>query len=46
MLLNLEAQPLMLEASATVGLGLTGDTLEKCPWIISTSVGGTEHVGT
>jgi hypothetical protein len=25
------------------GLGLTKDTLEKCPWTISTSMGGTEH---
>jgi hypothetical protein len=34
---------LMLGASAIEGLGLTKDTLEKCPWTISTSMGGTEH---
>jgi hypothetical protein len=32
-----------LGASAIEGLGLTKDTLEKYPWIISTSLGGTEH---
>jgi hypothetical protein len=42
-LLDSEAQPLMLGASAIEGLGLTKDTLEKCPWTISTSMGGTEH---
>jgi hypothetical protein len=33
----------MLGASAVVGLELTKDTLEECPWTISTSMGGTEH---
>jgi hypothetical protein len=33
----------MLGASAVAGLELTKDTLEECPWIISTSMGGTEH---
>jgi hypothetical protein len=33
----------MLGASAIEGLGLTKDTLEKCPWTISTYMGGTEH---
>jgi hypothetical protein len=33
----------MLGASAIEGLGLTKDALEKCPWTISTSMGGTEH---
>jgi hypothetical protein len=43
-LLDSGAQPLMLGASAIEGLlGLTKDTLEKCPWTISTSIGGTEH---
>jgi hypothetical protein len=28
------------------GLGLTKDTLEKCPWTISTSMGGTEYTTT
>jgi hypothetical protein len=42
-LLDSEAQPLMLGASAIEGLGLTKDTLEKCPWTISTCMGGTEH---
>jgi hypothetical protein len=42
-LLDSEAQSLMLGASAIEGLGLTKDTLEKCPWTISTSMGGTEH---
>jgi hypothetical protein len=42
-LLNLGAQSLMLGASAIEGLGLTKDNLEKCPWTISTSIGGTEH---
>jgi hypothetical protein len=42
-LLDSGAQPLMLGASAIEGLGLTKDTLEKCPWTISTSMGGTEH---
>jgi hypothetical protein len=45
-LLDLGAQPLMLGASAIEGLGLTKDTLEKCPWTISTSMGGTEHATT
>jgi hypothetical protein len=31
-LLDSEAQPLMLGASAIEGLELTKDTLEKCPW--------------
>jgi hypothetical protein len=42
-LLDSGAQPLMLGASAIEGLGLTKDTLEKCPWTISTSMGGTKH---
>jgi hypothetical protein len=42
-LLDSGAQPLMLGASAIEGLGLTKDTLEKYPWTISTSMGGTEH---
>jgi hypothetical protein len=42
-LLDSGAQPLMLEASAIEGFGLTNDTLEKCPWTISTSMGGTEQ---
>jgi hypothetical protein len=42
-LLDLGAQPLMLGASAIVGLELTKDTLEECPWTISTSMGGTER---
>jgi hypothetical protein len=42
-LLDSGAQPLMLGASAIERLGLTKDTLEKCPWTISTSMGGTEH---
>jgi hypothetical protein len=42
-LLDSGAQPLMLGASAINGLGLTEDTLEKCPWTINTSMGGTEH---
>jgi hypothetical protein len=42
-LLDLGTQPLMLGASAIEGLGLTKDTLEKCPWTISTSMGGTKH---
>jgi hypothetical protein len=42
-LLDSGAQPLMLEASVIEGLGLTKDTLEKCPWTISTSMGGTEY---
>jgi hypothetical protein len=33
----------MLEASAIERLGLTKNALEKCPWTISTSMGGTEH---
>jgi hypothetical protein len=36
----------MLGASAIEGLGLMKDTLEKCPWTISTSMRGTEHVPT
>jgi hypothetical protein len=42
-LLDLGAQPLMLGPSAIEGLGLTKDTLEKCPWTSSTSMGGTKH---
>jgi hypothetical protein len=42
-LLDSGAQSFMLEASTIEGLGLTKDTLEKCPWTISTSMGGTEH---
>jgi hypothetical protein len=42
-LLDSRTQPLMLGASAIAGLELTKDTLEKCPWTISTSMGGTEH---
>jgi hypothetical protein len=34
---------LILGASAIEGLGLTKDTLEKCPWTISTSMGVTGH---
>jgi hypothetical protein len=41
-LLDSGAQPLMLEASAVAGLELTKDTLEECPWTISTSMGGNE----
>jgi hypothetical protein len=44
LLLDSGAQPLMLRASAIERLGLTKDTLKKCPWTISTSMGGTEHV--
>jgi hypothetical protein len=36
----------MLGASAINGLGFTEDTLEKCPWTISTSMGGMEHATT
>jgi hypothetical protein len=39
-LLDSEAQSLMLGASAIEGLGLTEDALEKSPWTISTSMGG------
>jgi hypothetical protein len=42
-LLDSGAQPLMLGVSAIEELGLTKDILEKCPWTISTSMGGTEH---
>jgi hypothetical protein len=42
-LLDLGAQPLMLGAFAIEGLGLTNDTLEKCPWTISTSMRGTKY---
>jgi hypothetical protein len=42
-LLDSGAQLLMLEASAVAGLELMKDTLEECPWTISTSMGGTEH---
>jgi hypothetical protein len=42
-LLDLEAQLLMLGASAVVGLELTKDTLDECPWTISTSMGGMER---
>jgi hypothetical protein len=45
-LLDSGAQPLMLGASAIEGLGHTKDTLEKYPWTISTSIGGTEHATT
>jgi hypothetical protein len=45
-LLDSGAQPLMLGASAIEGLELTKDTLEKCPWTISTSMGGTEYATT
>jgi hypothetical protein len=41
-LVDSRAQPLMLGASAIVGLEITKDTLEECPWTISTSMGGTE----
>jgi hypothetical protein len=41
-LLDSGAQPLMLGASAVAGLELTKDTLEECPWTISTSMGWTE----
>jgi hypothetical protein len=41
-LLDSGAQLLMLGASAIVGLELTKDTLVECPWITSTSIGGTE----
>jgi hypothetical protein len=33
----------MFGASAVAGLELTKDTLEDCPWTISTSMGGTER---
>jgi hypothetical protein len=33
----------MLGASAVAGLELMKDTLEECPWTISTSMGGIEH---
>jgi hypothetical protein len=36
----------MLGASAIEGLGLTKNTLEKYPWTINTSMGGTEHATT
>jgi hypothetical protein len=42
-LLDSRAQPLMRGTSAIEGLELTKDILEKCPWTISTSMGGTEH---
>jgi hypothetical protein len=42
-LLDSGVQPLMLGASAVAGLKFTKDTLEECPWIISTSMGGTER---
>jgi hypothetical protein len=42
-LLDSGAQPLMLGASAVARLELTKDTLEECPWTISTSMGGTER---
>ena len=42
-LLDLGAQSLMLGASIMVGLELTKDTLEECPWITSTSIGGMER---
>jgi hypothetical protein len=42
-LLDLGAQPLMLGAPAIEGLELTKDALEKCPWTISTFMGGTEY---
>jgi hypothetical protein len=42
-LLDSGAQLLMLGASVIEGLGLTKDALEKCPWTITTSMGGTEH---
>jgi hypothetical protein len=42
-LLDSRAQSLMLGVSAIEGLGFTKNTLEKCPWTISTSMGGTEH---
>jgi hypothetical protein len=45
-LLDSGVQPLMLEASVIEGLGLTKDTLEKYPWTISTSIGGTEYATT
>jgi hypothetical protein len=45
-LLDSEVQPLMLGASAIEGLELTKDTLDKCLWTISTSIGGTEHATT
>jgi hypothetical protein len=38
-LLDSGAQPLMLRASAVAGLELTKDTLDECPWTISTSMG-------
>jgi hypothetical protein len=42
-LLDSEAQPLMLRASAVAELELTKDTSEECPWTINTSMGGTER---
>jgi hypothetical protein len=42
-LLDSGAQPLMLGTSAIAGLELMKDTLEECPWTISTFMGGTER---
>jgi hypothetical protein len=42
-LLDSGAQPLMLRAFAVAGLELTKDTLDECPWTISTSMEGMEH---
>jgi hypothetical protein len=42
-LLDSGTQPLMLGTSAIERLGLTADALEKCPWTISTSMGGMEY---
>jgi hypothetical protein len=43
-LLDSGTQPLMLGASAIAELELTKDTLEECPWTISTSMGGGRSV--
>jgi hypothetical protein len=44
-LLDSRAQPLMLVASILAGLEFTKDTLEECPWTISTSTGGWSTTG-
>ena len=41
-LLDSGAQPLMLGRTAIVGLGLTPETLQLCPFTINTSTGGSE----
>ena len=42
-LLNSRAQPLMLGTYTIAGLELSKDTLEECPWTISTSMEGMER---